>query len=215
MTAASSLLPDVPLRVFLDVRHPMAWLALGPTIELVHELAVETDWVPLPVAPLKPPGEPPPDDDRGARHRRFRARAIAREIETYARARGLPLRDYHRPGDAAAANLGWLWLRERFRERLVPYLAALFEGYWTERVDASRLDDVARLVASSDADRKAFVAWSHGEGPKRAAAIDAAARSLGAHQVPAYMVAGDLFFGRQHVPMVRWILQDRTGPAPV
>ena len=68
-----------PLRVLLDVSNPYSYLALGPTRALGEALGIEIDWLPLTTPPLKAPSKPCPDDDRGVRHRRARAQAMARE----------------------------------------------------------------------------------------------------------------------------------------
>ncbi|MFP6605264.1 MAG: hypothetical protein VCC19_01690, partial [Myxococcota bacterium] len=91
--------------VLLDVRHPHAYLALHPALAFAESLALDVDWVPLTTSTLKPPSVAAAGDDRGIRHRRYRAQAIAREIETYAQAQGLVVREFYRSGDADAANL--------------------------------------------------------------------------------------------------------------
>jgi 2-hydroxychromene-2-carboxylate isomerase len=206
---------DAPLHVLLDVRHPMAYLALGPTLALEAAHAARFDWLPLAVPPPRPPSEPRPTDDRGIRHRRRRARAIAREIDTYAAAQGLTIPDCHRSGDAAAAHLGWLFVRARNREGLTTYLSSVFRAYWSHGMDASSLEQAADHVAGAGGDRTSFLSWAVDEGPAAAAALEADVRSLGLFQVPAYVIEGEVFHGRQHLPMIRWILQGRSGSPPV
>jgi 2-hydroxychromene-2-carboxylate isomerase len=33
--------------------------------------------------------------------------------------------------------------------------------------------------------------------------------------VPAFLVGGELFIGRKHLPMVEWLATGRTGPPPI
>ena len=80
------------LTVVLDVRHPLAFLALAPAIEFGRELDRTINWLPFAAEPLRPPSASAVDDDRGVRHRRHRARMIAREIAIYAQAQGLTIR---------------------------------------------------------------------------------------------------------------------------
>ena len=40
-------------------------------------------------------------------------------------------------------------------------------------------------------------------------------RSAGLFQVPAYVVEDEVFYGRQHLPMIGWILDGRSGPVPI
>lgn len=148
---------DAPLHVLLDVRHPMACLALGPTRALEAACAIRFDWLPLTVPPPRPPSEPRPDDDRGIRHRRHRARAIVREIGTYTAAQGITIRDDHRSGDSTAAHLGWLFVRARNRDGLTTYLSSVFRAYWSDGMDASSLEQAADHVAGAGGDRTTFL----------------------------------------------------------
>lgn len=203
------------LSVMLDVRHPLAYMALPATIALAESLSLEVNWLPLRAPPLHPPSRPARDDDRGARHRRLRAQAIAREIETYAEARGLVIREYYRSGASDAADLGWLWMRDRHPQQLQRYLTELFRAYWSVELDPADRDGVAGLVASSGGDRSGFLAWSAQEGRAAAAALAEELGSRGLYQVPAYAVDGEVFYGRAHLPMIRWILAGRSGAIPI
>ncbi len=203
------------LTVALDLRHPLAYLALQPTVALARELSLDVDWLPLSVPTLRPPSARQAGDDRGVRHRRYRAQAIAREIEAYGAVQGLVLREPYRSAEVDAAILGWLWVREHQPGRLPAFLGALFAGYWSLDLDAARVDAVAGLVETVSADATAFLEWAVGEGPERARAVAAELEERGLFQVPAYAVEDEVFYGRQHLPMIRWILEGRSGPGPI
>jgi 2-hydroxychromene-2-carboxylate isomerase len=210
-----SAIDTARLTVLLDVRHPHAMLALQPAIALARETAVDVNWLPVVSQPLKPPTRPSPDDDRGVRHRRFRAESIAREIAVYAEARGLVLEGYYRDPDPAALNLGWLWLRAEHPEKLTPFLLESFRRYWQRDLDPASLVEVAALVESLNADGDRFRSWCAGAGVALAAAIDDELRERGLMRVPAYLVEDEVFIGRQHLPMIRWILGGRVGRGPI
>jgi 2-hydroxychromene-2-carboxylate isomerase len=208
-------LDRAPLSVLLDVRHPLAYLALRPAIAFGKTGGIAINWLPLTVPTLKPPGPEVAADDRSGRHRRYRAQAIAREIETYGAAQGLVIRDFYRSDDAEAATLAWLWVRDRHPDRLEDFLLALLRGYWSLEVDVARAESVAALIDEWAEGGKAFVAWSRSEGPPAAAALAAELRGHGLFQVPAYVVGDEVFYGRQHLAMIAWILHGRTGPVPI
>jgi hypothetical protein len=157
------------LSVLLDIRHPAACLAFHPAVAFAESLGIDINWLPLTVPTLNPPTQPRPDDDRGTRHRRYRAQAIAREIETYAAAQGLVLRDWYRSGDAGAANLGWLWVRDRRPDRLPSYLAELLRAYWSLDLDPASAERVAVLVDAQHADGASFLDWCAADGRATAA----------------------------------------------
>lgn len=212
----ASRLDDARLGVLLDLRHPLAYLALGPTLALAQSLAIEVSWLPLRAPALEPPRPAGREDDRGTRHRRYRAEALAREIRTYAEARGLVTRDLYRgDDDVALAHLAWLWVCERRPDRLAAFLADLFRAYWARELLAPDREALASRVDAVGAGGGAFLAWAGREGPPVAGALDAELRERGLFQVPAYLVEGEVFYGRQHLPMVRWLLGGRSGPPPI
>jgi len=203
-----------PLTVLLDVRHPLAYLALHPTLALAESLSLEVNWLPFTVPSLRPPSAAQPGDDRGIRHRRYRAQALAREIDTYANAQGLVVRDFYRDGDTGPANLGWLWVRARHPARLPAYLVELFRSYWCLELDPSSVEQVAGLLDGLELDGPGFSAWSAAEGSGAVEALQAEIREQGLYQVPGYWLEDEVFYGRQHLPMIRWILSGRSGPTP-
>lgn len=210
--SASVALDRAPLTVLLDLRNPFSYLALRPVAELAHALRIGIDWLPLTVPPLRPPSEPAPGDDRGILHRRQRARALAREVEIYARAQGLVLREIYRDADASAFTLGWLWLRE---QRGAGLEGEGFRAYWSLELDPSSIPAVSPLVARAGGDAAAFEAWCARDGPELAAGVAETLRQRGVKAVPGYLVDGEFFAGRQHLPMIRWILGGRKGPGPI
>jgi 2-hydroxychromene-2-carboxylate isomerase len=203
------------LSVALDLRHPLAYLALGPTRAFARRRGLEPNWLPLTVPTLNPPSPPEAGDDRGARHRRYRAQAIAREIAVYAEAQGLVLHDPYRQADAGAANGAWLWVRDRRPEALGSFLETLFRAYWAAGLDPSDPDAVAALVDATGADAAGFRAWYPREGEDALASLAAELGGYGLFQVPAFVVQDEVFYGRQHLPMIEWILDGRAGPVPI
>jgi len=210
-----SALDDSRLSVLLDLRQPLAYLALHPTIELAREEGLEINWLPIRVPPLNPPSKERPDDDRGLRHRRLRAQAIAREIETYANVQGLVLRDYYRDANPTAAYVGWLWLREQRRERLEDYLVEVFRAYWALELDPGDVSGISKVIEEFDADAAGFEVWAVDRGLASASALAEELSKRGIPGAPAYLIDGEVYLGRQHLPMIRWMLGGRVGPGPI
>jgi len=212
---SESKIAEARLSILLDVRHPLAYLALRPAVAMAREVGAEVDWLPVVAGPLKRPSAPGADDDRGVRHRRARAQAIAREVEVYSAGQNLVLKEIYRAPDPAALNLGWLWLRERQSERLEAFLLEAFRAYWALELDPSSPSEVATLLNAVDADGAEFQAWAAGDGPSVASRLADELHERGLSRTPCYLVGEEVFVGRQHLPMVRWILEGRTGRVPI
>jgi 2-hydroxychromene-2-carboxylate isomerase len=208
-------LDEAKLTVALDLRHPFAFLALRPARELGRELGIEINWLPISAQPLRPPPAAQPGDDRGTRHKSHRAQMIAREIAIYADAQQRTVLEPYRAGPATAAHLAWLWLRARAPHALDEFLEELFRRYWSLELDADDLGAAARLVGACGGSTSDFEKWAADDGPQAAAALDEELADAGLFQTPAYLVEDEVFYGRQHLPMIRWILTDRRGPIPI
>lgn len=204
-----------PLTIALDLRDPFAYLALGPAIAFGRELGVAANWLPVESQSLHPPSTPGADDDRGVRHRRHRAHMLAREIAVYAEAQGLTIREPYRNEPTDAARLAWLWMRAEAPERVEPFLTELFRRYWALDLDAADPSSVAQGVAAFEGDAGRFLSWASSEGPAALTSVAADLKEAGVTASPAYLARGQVFLGRQHLPMIRWLLEGERGAVPI
>ncbi len=72
-----------------------------------------------------------------------------------------------------------------------------------------------RVIDAVGVDAGGFEAWSAERGPATVAALEEELRDRGMGGAPCYWIDGELFLGRQHLPMIRWILGGREGPGPI
>ena len=163
-------------------------------------------------APLSRPRPIGVGDDRSARHRSIRAAYVARDLERYARARALELRDLYRSPDVTRASLGLLWLRREAPQLAGDYVARVFELLWQRDADVA---GAAVVESALGRDPSAFRAWAAKEGALELAANQRELVEAGAWNVPAYLLHGEVFIGRQHLPMLEWLLTGQTGAPPI
>jgi 2-hydroxychromene-2-carboxylate isomerase len=202
------------LTVVLDIRHPFAYLALRPAIELGQDAGVDINWLPLRSQTLRRPTASSRDDDRGVRHKRRRAEMIAREIAIYAEARGLRIEEPYREGPSDAFDRAWIWVRSVAPSSLESFLEQAFGLYWALDLDVGSIDDVATVVGRCGLESAAFRDWASDE-TGAVTSISEQLAEAGVFQTPAYFVGDEVFFGRQHLAMIRWILEGRHGPVPI
>jgi 2-hydroxychromene-2-carboxylate isomerase len=190
-----------PVRVAIDFSCPASYLAVAPTRALESRLGVEFEWLPFPAVARTRPNVVVSDDDRGARHLRVRAEYLANDLRRYAASRGLDLGDVHRSTDATAASLGLLWLHRRIPADAGEYVARVFDRIWRENTEPD-LDFVEKCLGSG---ARGFREYATGDGPRDLEATREQLSSEGVWNVPAYLVGGELFIGRQHLPVVEWL----------
>ncbi len=197
---------DAPPLVCVDFKNPKAYLALRPTFALEDELDIGFDWLPLIVSPISRPHAVRPDEDRGTRHRRMRAEYNERDLRRYGRVYGLELGDLYRNPDVSVASIGLLWTKQHAPEKVRLYLTTVFDRYWSARLEIGDVTAIGRLMDELVIDTVGWTRYLEGTGPQDLDQISAELREAGLFDVPAYRVGGEIFFGRQHLPMIRSLL---------
>ena len=191
------------LAVAIDFKSPQAYLAIGPSCALADELGITIDWRPLVATPSKITVAASSDDDRGARHRRFRADYLERDIARYAADRGLALGALHRRQDSTLAAIGLLWTSRQGSSLARLYVERVFERYWQHNLDIEDEGSLRSLLTEIGAPVSGFEEFIRGDGRTKLAQIQSELRERGVFEVPTYLLDDDTFLGRQHLPLIR------------
>jgi 2-hydroxychromene-2-carboxylate isomerase len=199
------------LRVVIDFKSPQAYLATAPTCAMADELGITIEWQPLVVTPSKIPAAPAAGDDRGARHRRFRADYLERDIARYAADRGLAIGDLDRRKDSTLAAIGLLWAQRQGPAIARAYVERVFQRYWQEELDIEDERSLRAILTEIEAPVSGFESFVQGDGRTQLARIQSELRDLGVFEVPTYLLNDDIFLGRQHLPLVRSRLSAGVG----
>ena len=203
------------LVAYIDFKSANSRLALGPTLALVDEVGATVDWRPLSFQPKRLKSGSA-DASRSAVHVRVRAEYRRREQALYARNQGIEL--IHPPADwdGFAANAGLLWLRRQAAEarQCRAYVTQVFADLWAGRMDSADVQATA-AIAAAGGEGAEFGAYLAGPAQAELDAVFAEARALGANDTPAFVVGGELYIGRQHLPVIRWWLTGQVGEPPV
>lgn len=219
-----------PLIAYLDFKSPYAYLANAPTWALEREFGIEVDFRPLTLdipsflgsAKVSERGAVLEQSRTPAQWQRVRY-AYA-DAKRYARARGMTVYGPRKIWNSAVAGMGLLWLRpcaERrrggraeARAALRRYMALVYERFWRRALDIESPAAIAAVIAEAGGDAAGFCGWIDREGRARHDALQAALHPAGLFGVPSYVVGGEIFFGREHLPAIRWLLGGRRGPPP-
>ena len=210
------------LTILIDCTHPLAYLALPATRTLADELGAQgrsVTWLPLIVPSSVHDPERIEGDDRGARHRRSRAVYQARETAHYASALGLPLDALFATPDPRPSARAMLWVSTHHANRLSDYVDAAFAARFAGRFDIGDRAAIARVLTNMDAGGEQYLARSDALDVELTE-LQSSLRNAGLFNVPGYVVGNswaddEVFFGRQHMPMLRWLFAGRVGQPPV
>jgi 2-hydroxychromene-2-carboxylate isomerase len=204
-----------PLSVAIDFKSPSAYLAIAPTVALARQLGVAIDWQPLLVPPRKDDAAGSSHNDRGARHRRIRADYIQRDFIRYAAGRDLTLRGLNRRTDSSLAAIGLLWTRHASAPLAQAYVERVFERYWREKLDLQNEAALIALLAELSVPTAGFADYARGEGRQELERVQSELIKSGLFEVPSYLLGGEVYVGRQHLPLIRALLSKKSGATEV
>lgn len=220
MDSFDPLVSDKPLIVYIDYKSPYAFAAKDPTYEIEDQLGIEIDWRPLTLdipsflgsARLDKQGKVV-ESNRTA-EQWSGVRYAYRDARRYAALRGYILRGTEKIWDSSLAHIGMLWAKVQDRAVLRGYTDRVYERFWKRELDIEDPRVVQRVLQEAGAETNGFLDYLAGEGRRVHDEMQRAIFDAGIFGVPSYVVEGELFFGREHLPMVRWMLRGRPGPAP-
>lgn len=185
------------LTVTIDFKSPASYLALEPTLDLARETGIQIDWLPFATRPFSIAAEKT-GETVGERHRRVRALSQRDTWLHYAAVQGRDMHFAETPAgsDAALAALAGI------DGDPVPFIRAAFAAYWTEQADlddemivAALLSSVQRPVPDSQSAHAKLLS------------IRAGAEESGIFESPSYIIADQLFVGREHLPWIRCLIE--------
>ena len=208
-----------PLIAYFDFKSPYAYLAKDPTWQLEAEFGIEIDFRPLTLDIPSYLGSAKVNDagkvvEQNRTPRQWQGvRYAYTDAKRYARRRGMTLYGPRKIWDSSVAAIGLLWAKSD-RAALRRYMDIVYHRFWRRELDIEKPEVIAHVLDEAGGDGRGFLAWQAGEGRRRHDALAARLHPAGLFGVPSYVLEGEVFFGREHLPVIRWMLGGRQGPPP-
>lgn len=187
-------------------------MAKDPAYELQRDFPVELDWLPYTLDIPSFLGSARVDDNGGVikeqrnAHQWRRVRYSYMDCRRQARKRGLVIRGPQKIWDSTLASRGMLYAKRQGDAILRRYHDAVFERFWKRELDIEDPDVVRAVLAEAGADSADFPAYLMGEGREELERVCRAAEAIGVFGVPTFVLDGELFWGREHLPDIRAVL---------
>lgn len=217
---AQPLTSERPLIVYVDFKSPYAYLAIEPTRELGRELGIQIDWRPLVLdipsflgsARLGKTGEVVEQQRSveqwsGVKYAYF-------DCRRYANLRGITIRGTVKIWDTNLAAVGMLWAKMHGDAILDRYLDGIFVPFWKRELDVEDIGVIRSVLRQAGAELAGFDDYLSSTGPQDNQSLQQAAFAAGIFGVPSYVVAEQVYFGREHLPRVAWHLSGESAAAP-
>ena len=208
------------LIVYLDIKSPYAVIAKDPTRALGQRLGIEIDWRPLTLnipsylgsARLDKKGKVV--ESKRSSGQWASVKYAYADARRYAALQRYTLRGTEKIWDTSLVHIGFMWAKQQSSEVLDRFLDEVYERFWRRDFDAENLLTVTQALQQADAAVEGFEAFAAGPGREQHDSMQSVIFDAGIFGVPSYVLEGEVYFGREHLPRVRWILEGRRGSAP-
>jgi len=200
------------LAVYIDYKSPYAYLAKDLVYELERDFAVHIDWLPYTLDIPSALGSATVDDNgrvieeqRNA-HQWRRVRYSYMDCRRQAQKRGLVIRGPRKIWDSTLALRGMMYAKREGPTVLRRYHDTVFERFWKRELDIEDPGVISMVLAGTGANTTGLPTYLAGQGGEELENICRAAEAMGVFGVPTFVLSGELFWGREHLPDIREML---------
>ncbi len=199
--------------VYTDYKSPYAYIAKDLIYRMAEETGAYLDWLPYTLDIPSYRGSAEVDgagkiiSENRTPHQWRQVRYAYMDCRREANKRGLILRGTQKIWDSSIAAIGLLWAKRQGDPILHGYTDRTFERFWRRELDIEDPAVVAGVLAEAGADTAGFSAFLAGPGRAEHDAIRTAAEEFGIFGVPSFVVEGELFWGKEHLPAIKARLQ--------
>ena len=123
-----------------------------------------------------------------------------------ARKRGLVIRGPRKIWDSTLALRGMMYAKREGPAVLRSYHDTVFERFWKRELDIEDPDVIGMVLAEAGVNTERFLTYLEGQGREELENICRAAEAMGVFGVPTFVLDGELFWGREHLPDIREML---------
>jgi len=116
--------------------------------------------------------------------------------------------------DSSLAGIGMLWAKSQGSSQLKRYTDITFERFWRRELDIEDIEVVVNVLKEAGVSVGGFDSYEQGQGRSGHDELQEEILDKGYFGVPTYVIDGESYFGREHLPRVRWHLSGCGGPIP-
>jgi 2-hydroxychromene-2-carboxylate isomerase len=132
-------------------------------------------------------------------------------VRRYGSMRDVIVRGTTKIWDSSLAGIGMLWAKQHDKSVLQRYIGITYERFWKRELDIEGIAVVEGVLGEAGAPTGEFRQYATGEGRALHDEIQTKTFDAGIFGVPTYLVGGEMFFGRENLPRIRWILGGKRG----
>ncbi len=210
------------LQVYIDFKSPYAYVAKDAIFALGDEFGVQIDWLPLTLNIGSYLGTARKESGRVVESNRSPRQWVAvkyayMDCRRYANSRGLVLKGTQKIWDSSIGAIGLLYVKRVSHQDDRPirnYIDLVYERFWRREFDLEDRVVVQNALTEAGVDVVGFDAYLDGDGRVEHDELQENILDAGYFGVPTLVIDDEVYFGREHLPEIRWHLGGRKGNRP-
>ena len=199
------------IALYSDYKSPYAYLAVAAADALARDFGAEIQWRPYILDIPAYLGAANVDDEgnvlseaRNA-HQWRRVKYSYMDVRRYANREGLTIRGPRKIFNSMTAGVGMLYAQAHGVFR--PYHDLVFERFFKRELDIEDVASIGAILAEAGADVTSWDTYATGDGPDDVKRIQDEAEEMGVFGVPTFVLDGEIFWGREHLPVIEEMLK--------
>ena len=128
------------------------------------------------------------------------------DVRRYANLRSMTVRGPQKIWDSSLAAIGLLYAQKQGKFR--DYNDKVYELFWRRELDIEDPLVIKSVLTETNVDAANFNAFAAEEGPVLHKKIRTEAEEQGIFGVPTYVLNDEIFWGREHLPLIRLRLSE-------
>jgi 2-hydroxychromene-2-carboxylate isomerase len=208
------------LTVYIDFKSPYAYLAIQPTRKMASALNISINWLPfvldipsyLGTAKLNASGAVA--EQSRSKTQWSGVKYAYYDCRRYANLSSMTIRGTVKIWDTNLAAVGMLWAKQQGGAILDRYIDAVYLPFWKRELDVEDIEVIKAVLTRAGAKLSGFDDFARDDGAQQNEQLQESAFEQGVFGVPTYVIGDDRYFGREHLPRIRWQLEGGHGEAP-
>ena len=193
---------------YVDIKSPYAYLALDPAIEMFDQLGLHCNLLPYTLNIADYLGSATVNNEgkiissNRTAHQWRRVKYSYMDCRRMANLQGKTILGTQKIWDSSLFSMAHLWVREKSKQTLLPFLRESFQLFWKRELDIENEQVILNLIDKFQLDSADFIFWKTNNKNCVNSLMDTAL-SRGIFGVPTFVFEEEIFWGSEKLTLIR------------
>ena len=193
---------------YIDIKSPYAYLALDPAIEIFDQLGLHCNLLPFTLNIADYLGSATVNNEgkiissNRTAHQWRRVKYSYMDCRRMANLQGKTILGTQKIWDSSLFSMAHLWVREKSKQTLLPFLRESFQLFWKRELDIENEQVILNLIDKFQLDSADFIFWKTNNKNCVNSLMDTAL-SRGIFGVPTFVFEEEIFWGSEKLTLIR------------